>query len=165
MNFVEIEGRKTDFLNPRHLGGGARFRTIETEDRYRTRYRWLHRRATQALENRVGPYRLAIYVASLAPTLRSSAYRQYTAAIMQMFRDLANHGRLDVKRASEAAAMLREAEKTYRSGNNRKGKPDRGGSGRAKSMTVEESKKLIKACAEKKPRRPGLSPIFWLLDL
>lgn len=140
------------WLYPRHLGGGARNRAPETEESYRVRYRWLHERASRELLSSVGPYQLARYVAGLAPILRASAFRQYIASIIQLFRDLAEIGKLDIDHARAAARELRDVEKKHRAGNNRQGKPDRCGSGRSKSLTLSDRKRLVAACSRRKSK-------------
>ncbi len=146
----EIVTEDLDFLYPRRLGGSRRDRRPETEANYRRRYCWLQHRAAVALDRSVDVYELARWVARMAPSLRASAYRQYVAVMVQMYRDLAVAGTLSVAQARVAVLVLRSAEKRHRAGNNRAGKPDRCGSGRAKQLSKAQQKALVVAVRGRK---------------
>lgn len=132
-----------DFLYPLRLGGGERNRKPETEAKYRVRYLWLQRRACAEFDRIPNPYEFARWVAGLAASLRSSAFRQYQAATIQLFRDLANEGALCTAEARVAVMVLRASERRHRPSNNREGKPDRCGSGRAKQLSKSAQKALV----------------------
>lgn len=146
---AEFAKEDLDFLYPRRLGGGQRNRKSETEANYRRRYKWLQQRANAEFDGSLDAYRCARWVAGMAGALRASSYRQYQAAILQWFRDLADEGILCVAEARVAVLVLRMAERRHRA-NKRAGEPDRCGSGRAKQLSKDEQKALVLAVRNRK---------------
>lgn len=90
------------------LGGRTRVRSGQTLAAYRKRYAQLLaacKRDTGV--QTIGVLALATYVREKAPTLRHSSYRQYSAAVLQLARDLFDRGMLTAEDAELVPKTLR----------------------------------------------------------
>jgi hypothetical protein len=91
------------------LGGRVRVRAPKTAAEYRKRYIWLRKRTARFQRINIEDAAVAdvaVWLVSIASTLRPSSYRQYRAAVQMELRDLWDAKKISLDRVERIAASM-----------------------------------------------------------